>query len=60
MRQRYAIPLILVNGVVQYAGNFDSSLKFKVSSLSLTLSLTYVKYEVTCVVAVTTFDASQK
>ena len=30
MRQRYAIPLILVNGVVQYAGNFDSSLKFQV------------------------------
>ena len=28
--------------------------------VTLTLSLTYVKYEVTCVVAVTTFDASQK
>lgn len=23
MRQRFAIPLILVNGVIQYAGNFD-------------------------------------
>ena len=23
MRQRFAVPLILVNGVVQYAGNFD-------------------------------------
>lgn len=23
MRQRFPIPLILVNGVVQYAGNFD-------------------------------------